>query len=97
MEHDPGHLAECDQPDTGYIGRAIAATGYVFDWKFTAWHTWLLLIVMDTWHWVGLVAILACSGLAGIAPGYYQAAAIDQASRWQVFRHIELPRLGASC
>ncbi len=80
-------------PDSGLLGRAIAATGFVFDWKFTAWHTWALLIAMDTWHWVGLVAILACSGLAGIAPGYYQAAAIDQASRWQVFRHIELPRL----
>jgi len=52
-----------------------------------------LLVVMDTWHWVGLVAILACSGLAGIAPAYYQAAAIDRASRWHVFRFIELPKL----
>ena len=80
-------------PESGYLGRFMAWAGIGFDWKFTAWHTWALLIAMDTWHWVGLVTILACSGLASIAPSYYQAAAIDQASRWQVFRHIELPKL----
>ncbi|MCI5110597.1 MAG: sugar ABC transporter permease [Marivita sp.] len=82
-------------PETGYLGRAMAWSGVPFDYKFTAIHTWILLVLMDTWHWVGLVAILACSGLSGIAPSYYQAAAIDQASRWQVFRHIELPKLTA--
>lgn len=79
--------------ETGYLGRLMTGLGIVFDWKFTAWHTWVLLVVMDTWHWIGLVAILACSGLASVAPAYYQAAAIDQASRWQVFRHIELPKI----
>ena len=80
-------------PATGLIGRPIAAAGLTFDWKFGALETWVLLVAMDSWHWTGLVAILCCSGLAGISPAYYQAAAIDQASRWQVFRHVELPRL----
>lgn len=80
-------------PDTGMIGRAIGFTGYPFDYKFTALHTWILIVVMDTWHWIGLVAILSFAGLSGIAPGFYQAAAIDQASRWQVFRYIELPKM----
>ena len=81
-------------PQTGYLGQLMALAGMTFDWKFTALHTWVLIVVMDTWHWVGLVAILSCAGLAGINPSYYQAAAIDQASRWQVFRYIELPALG---
>ena len=80
-------------PETGLAGRAMAAAGIAFDWKFTALHTWILLVVMDTWHWVGLVAILACAGLASIPPSYYQAAAIDRANRWQVFRYIEMPKL----
>lgn len=80
-------------PDTGYVGRALVWAGIDFDYKFTALHTWILLVVMDTWHWVGLVVILACSGLATIPPAFYQAAAIDQATRFQVFRYIELPRL----
>jgi len=71
----------------------MTSSGIAFDYKFKALHTWILLVVMDTWHWVGLVAILACSGLAGIPQAYYQAAAIDQATRLQVFRHIELPKL----
>ena len=80
-------------PQTGALGLLMGWVGLDFDYKFTPLHTWALILLMDTWHWVGLVAILACSGLAAIAPSYYQAAAIDQASRWQVFRHIELPRL----
>ena len=80
-------------PDTGMIGRATGFIGYPFDYKFTALHTWILIVVMDTWHWIGLVAILSFAGLSGIAPGFYQAAAIDQASRWQVFRYIELPKM----
>ncbi|ABD57023.1 carbohydrate ABC transporter permease [Jannaschia sp. CCS1] len=79
--------------DTGLIGQAITAVGWEFDYKFNAIHTWALIAVMDTWHWVGLVAILSYSGLASISPSHYQAAAIDQASRWQVFRWVELPAM----
>lgn len=80
-------------PDTGALGRAMAALGIDFDYKFTALHTWALLVVMDTWHWTGLVVILATAALSGIPRPYYQAAAIDGASRLAVFRHIELPRI----
>ncbi len=48
---------------------------------------------MDTWHWIGLVVILCYSSLSTISPAYYQAAAIDGASRLQVFRFVELPKM----
>jgi glycerol transport system permease protein len=79
--------------ETGMIGAALNVIGWDFDYKFNAVHTWVLIVVMDTWHWVGLVAILSYSGLASISPSHYQAAAIDQASRWQVFRWVELPAM----
>jgi hypothetical protein len=41
---------------------------------------------MDVWHWTSLVALLAYAGLQSIPDAYYQAAKIDQASRWSVFR-----------
>ena len=78
-------------PQTGLLGPGLAGLG--FDYKFTALHTWALLLVMDTWHWLGLVVVLAYAGLSAIPPAYRQAAAIDGASRWAVFRHIELPRI----
>jgi len=49
--------------------------------------------VMDVWHWTSLVALLAYAGLKSIPDAYYQAAKIDQASRWKVFRYIELPKM----
>ena len=81
--------------DTGLAGRAMAGLGWDFDYKFTAWHTWALIVVMDTWHWIGLVVILACASLSVIPGPLYRAAAIDGASRLAVFRHIELPRLAS--
>ncbi|WP_237154090.1 carbohydrate ABC transporter permease [Oryzibacter oryziterrae] len=79
---------------TGPVGRALAWLGAGFDYKFNALHTWTLIVVMDTWHWLGLVIILTYAGLSGIPGPYYQAAAIDGASRWAVFRYIELPKIG---
>lgn len=79
---------------TGILGPGLAAIG--FDWKFTGWHTWALILTVDTWHWLGLVVVLAYAGLAAIPGAYRQAAAIDGASAWAVFRHIELPRISGA-
>lgn len=82
------------QPQTGLLGPGLAAIG--FDYKFTALHTWLLLLTVDTWHWLGLVVVMAYAGLSSIPEAYRQAAAIDGASRWDVFRFIELPRISGA-
>lgn len=82
--------------DSGFVGRALGSLGIGFDYKFTALHTWILLVVMDTWHWLGLVVILSYAALSGIPRPWYLAAAIDGASRLAVFRYIELPRIAAA-
>jgi glycerol transport system permease protein len=80
-------------PNAGLAGRMLAWLGVGFDYKFNALHTWIVLVVMDTWHWLGLVVVLAYAGISSIPPAYYQAAAIDAASPWQVFRFIQLPKM----
>lgn len=80
-------------PEVGVIGRLMAMMHITFDYKFNAFHTWVLIILVDTWHWIGLVVILAYAGLSAIPEPFHQAAAIDGASRWAVFRYIELPRI----
>ena len=80
------------QPGTGLLDQALAMVGVTLDMNSTLW-TWAVLVLMDTWHWTGLVVLLCYAGLRPIPPAYYQAAAIDGASRWAVFRFIELPRL----
>ena len=54
---------------------------------------WITIIVMDVWHWTQLVALLCYAGLQSIPDAYYQAAQIDGASRWAVFRYIQLPKM----
>ncbi|MGY4231519.1 glycerol transport system permease protein [Bradyrhizobium sp. USDA 4449] len=80
-------------PNAGIAGRMLAWMGIGFDYKFNALHTWIVLVVMDTWHWLGLVVVLAYAGISSIPPAHYQAAAIDSASQWQVFRYIQLPKM----
>ena len=56
-------------------------------------HAWITVIVMDVWHWTSLVVLLCYAGLVSIPDAYYQAAKIDGASRWSVFRYIQLPKM----
>jgi glycerol transport system permease protein len=48
---------------------------------------------MDVWHWTSLVVLLSYAGLVSIPDAYYQAAKIDAASPWKVFRYIQLPKM----
>jgi len=56
---------------------------------------WITIVVMDVWHWTSLVVLLSYAGLVSIPEAYYQAARIDGASNWAVFRHIQLPKMKA--
>ncbi|MBT9246977.1 sugar ABC transporter permease [Gemmobacter fulvus] len=79
--------------DIGLLGHVLAAMGVDYNYTNDALDAWVTVIVMDVWHWTSLVALLCYAGLQSIAQAYYQAAKIDQASRWAVFRYIELPKM----
>lgn len=81
------------RPDIGLLGQGVAALGISYNYTAVAFDAWLTLLAMDVWHWTSLVALLAFAGLSSIHPAYYQAAALDNASAWQVFRWVELPKL----
>jgi glycerol transport system permease protein len=80
-------------PDIGLLGQIINGMG--FDYNFTRQPiaAWFTTILMDVWHWTSLVVLLAYAGLRSIPDAYYQAAKIDGASGWAVFRYIQLPKL----
>lgn len=79
-------------PGTGLLHQLLASLGITLDMNSVAW-TWAALVAMDTWHWTGLVVLLCYARLRSIPDAYYQAAAVDAANRWAIFRHIQLPRL----
>lgn len=79
--------------DIGLLGRTLWMLGLDYNYTSDPFDAWVTVIVMDVWHWTSLVALLAYAGLQSIPEAYYQAAKIDQASRWSVFRYIELPKM----
>ncbi|WP_434457560.1 sugar ABC transporter permease [Stutzerimonas urumqiensis] len=79
--------------DIGLLGWALNALGFSYNYAADTLDAWVTVLVMDVWHWTSLVALLCYSGLRAIPDVYYQAARIDRASSWAVFRHIQLPKL----
>jgi glycerol transport system permease protein len=79
--------------DIGLLGYTLDALGISYNYTQNTFAAWVTIIIMDVWHWTSLVALLAFAGLKSIPDAYYQAAKIDQASRWAIFRYIELPKM----
>jgi len=53
----------------------------------------LSIIGATVWQWVGYDMILYLTGLQEIPDELYEAAMIDGANRWNLFRYITLPLL----
>lgn len=79
--------------DIGLLGRVLTGIGIDYNYATNWIDAWVTIIVMDVWHWTSLVVLLCYSGLVAIPEAYYQAARIDGASKWKVFRYIQLPKM----
>ena len=49
------------------------------------------LVMVETWQWTPLVMLIVLGGIASLPIDPYEAATLDGASNWQMFRHITLP------
>jgi glycerol transport system permease protein len=79
--------------DIGLLGYVLTKMGVHYNYSQDVLSAWSTVIVMDVWHWTSLIVLLCYAGLQSIPSAYYQAAKIDQASRWSVFKYIELPKM----
>lgn len=80
-------------PDIGMLGKTLNSIGFDYNYTRQPVAAWITLVAMDVWHWTSLVVLLAYAGLSAIPDAYYQAAKIDGASPWAVFRYIQLPKM----
>ena len=80
-------------PDIGLLGYTLNAISINYDYTQQPFAAWFTIVLMDVWHWTSLVVLLAYAGLIAIPEAYYQAAKIDGASSWAVFRYIQLPKM----
>ncbi|WP_320197861.1 carbohydrate ABC transporter permease [Agrobacterium sp. rho-13.3] len=79
--------------DIGFLGHYLSKLGIDYNYTQDPVDAWATVIIMDVWHWTSLVVLLCYAGLVSIPDAYYQAARIDGASRWSVFRFIQLPKM----
>lgn len=80
-------------PEIGLMGKGLNNLGFDFNYTRQPLTAWFTVVLMDVWHWTSLVVLLCYAGLVSIPNDYYQAAKIDGASAWSVFRFIQLPKL----
>ncbi|MBZ9705978.1 sugar ABC transporter permease [Mesorhizobium sp. ESP7-2] len=79
--------------DIGLMGYYLNAIGIDYNYVQDPFDAWVTIVIMDVWHWTSLVVLLCYAGLVSIPDAFYQAAKIDGASRWAVFRYIQLPKM----
>lgn len=51
------------------------------------------IVLVNVWKQMGYYALIFLAGLQAISPEFYEAARVDGANRWALFRHITLPLL----
>ncbi|WP_159351207.1 carbohydrate ABC transporter permease [Roseomonas harenae] len=83
-------------PDYGLVDRL---TQLLLGWGATNWlgsrETALgAMMVVAVWKEAGFFMIFYLAALQAIPPVLYEAAAVEGASRWEVFRRVTLPLLG---
>ena len=81
-------------PVLGQANHLIAALGFDRQPFFSGADQALgTVVAVNVWRHMGLVAMLFLAGLQNIPRSLYEAAALEGASEWQIFRRITLPLL----
>jgi alpha-glucoside transport system permease protein len=82
------------QPQTGTLNGVVTAVGGdPVPWLINApWNT-IALVVVAAWIWTGFCMVILSGALKGISTELMEAARVDGANEWQVFRGIVFPLL----
>jgi ABC-type polysaccharide transport system permease subunit len=77
---------------SGVVNEIIKANGlteiaFLSDPSIFRW----VVVLQDTWKYVGYFAVLYLAAMTAIDPALYEAAMVDGANRWQQVWHITLP------
>jgi multiple sugar transport system permease protein len=83
-------------PQFSIISWSLRQMGFIkanVDFLGDAWNARWSVIFVNVWRGVPFIAITLLAGLQTVQPSLYEAATIDGASRWQMFRFITYPLL----
>ena len=81
-------------PSTGLITKLLErTTGNTIQFYQEPKYWPFILTFVNQWRGIGFGMILYLSSLLGIDPGFYEAASLDGATKWQQIRLITIPLL----
>jgi multiple sugar transport system permease protein len=81
-------------PQSGVLNYLLSLIGLPpSTWIYSQKTVIATLVMIETWQWTPLVALILIGGLTTIPEEIYEAAEIDGASTWQAFTTITLPYL----
>jgi multiple sugar transport system permease protein len=64
-----------------------------FSWVNDPWGARFAVLIGDTWQWTPFAFIVLLAALQSIPQEQVEAAAVDGATRWQIFRYVIFPYL----
>lgn len=79
-----------------YVLTALRLSGRPISWLGNPDLALYAVMFVTFWKGLGYYMVIYLAGLQAISPEYEEAAMIDGAGRWQVFRHVTLPLLRPS-
>ena len=79
-------------PQLGVLNYLLTSVGLPpSEWSYNANTVIPTLVMVETWQWTPLVMLIVLGGLASLPQEPYEAARLDGAIGWDMFRHITLP------
>jgi multiple sugar transport system permease protein len=83
--------------NSGVLDKLLQSVGLpAVSWQSGSASAFASVVLVTLWWRVGFNMLIYLAGLQGIGPDLYEAAVLDGAGRWQQFRHLTVPLLGAS-
>ena len=80
------------QPELGIFNDILTSVGLpASDWVADPSLALYALVLVDTWEWTPLIALITLAGLSALPEEPLEAASVDGASAWQRFWHVTLP------
>jgi multiple sugar transport system permease protein len=79
--------------NVGIVNKLLGTVGLHPAWQSSPFWAWTSVIALTLWSSVGFNMVVYLAGLQNIPREYYDASAVDGATRAQQLRHITLPGL----